>query len=273
MLGADERGVTISFDGALVITVSTATLFSLTRSRGCLLRLLGRHPRDTVGRFHSCVTTHRGRPLSVNTNCPLVGTLVGLGRCYRSSAMRLPSVRTPLIRIIVISGDDPSANVRMLGTVQRRKLGVSQSTFVSNDPISPCVGSFGISLFLAAGHRSTRRITSTGVYTYTVLSTAPIGACGLSAGRLHVTFSNSTILFSSSNRLLCGRGKLHTFRSHRTRVHSLPVRGKPCTRLLVGLSGLRRHLPTNLRCSPVGVTLIATHGTPTSLQTVGALQR
>lgn len=236
-----------------MVKVDSETLFGLRR-RGGVFR------RRNIRTCRTCRMTRRGRVLRGNTTFRLVGTFLRLG------GARLKE----LIRIVVVSQGGTGAYLHVFGSVRCCKLSVAETALADNTRVTPCLGTFGASLFLSTGSISIRSTVGSKVTTNHVLANSTRTSPGRGVGRVHVTFSKSTMLFSTRSRGVFRGGKVRTFRRRRGTGTGAPVTGNPFTGFLAGLSCMRRVFGRG-RVRPVQATLIASEGTPTRRHTIGAL--
>lgn len=242
----------VSFDGKLVIAISSSALFNLDESD----RVFREQGLDAYQRYQ---IEHEDSPLAPGDAFPLVRKLLAINE-------KLPEQR---VEVILLSRNSSDTGLRVLNSVEHHGLPIIRAAFAGGASPHRYVSAFGAHLFLSTNAEDVRQSLASGHAAATILA----GPNRTEDGQLRIAFDGDAVLFSDdAERIFQTRG-LQAFTENESRAAHEPLPGGPFKPFLAALHRLQSELASSAEGdSPIRTALVTARSAPAHERVVRTLR-
>ena len=226
-----------SFDGKLVVAISSRALFDLEESNRVF-------EEQGVEAYYRYQREHEDERLEPGIAFPLVKKLLALNT--------LPPVR-PRVEVILLSRNTADTGLRIMTSIEHYELDISRAAFTGGESTYPYVPAFDAHLFLSANPVDVRKALDAGHAAATILP-SNIGQNVALTDQLRIAFDGDAVLFSDEAERVYQKDGLDAFTRHET-VHALrPLPPGPFKPLLEALHRLQSEKNSSMKIRTALVT-------------------
>lgn len=206
----------VSFDGKLIVAISSRALFDLDESHAI-------YQQQGVDAYTDYQIAHEDEALTPGVAFPLVKKLLALNE---------QTPEQPVIEVIMLSRNSADTGLRVFNSIQHHQLPITRAAFTRGESTSPYVGAFGAHLFLSTNPDDVRAALEAGHAAATLL---PSPAGGSSTGQLRIAFDGDAVLFSDASERIFKIQGLDAFQENESAAARLPLEGGPFKPFLAAL--------------------------------------
>lgn len=240
-----------SFDGKLVVAISSRALFDLEESN----RVFDQHG---VAAYHAYQRKHEDEVLKPGIAFGLVNKLLALNR-------RDP----PRVEVILLSRNTADTGLRIMNSIEHYKLDISRAAFTGGESTYPYVPAFDAHLFLSANPDDVRKALAAGHAAATILP-SNVGQNSAPEGELRIAFDGDAVLFSDEAEKVYKRDGLEAFDRSETDAAREPLSGGPFKNFLAALHRIQSEYPPER--SPIRTALVTARGAPAHERVIRTLR-
>lgn len=237
-----------SFDGKLVVAISSRALFDLDESHEI-------YEREGVDTYTQHQILHEDEPLEPGVAFPLVKKLLALNQ-------NCPD--RPMIEVILLSRNSADTGLRVFNSIKHHRLPISRAAFTRGGSTSPYVGSFGAHLFLSTNPDDVRAALAGGYAAATVLTSTPVSNA---TEQLRIAFDGDAVLFSDDSERIYKSQGLTAFEENEVAAAHIPLEGGPFKPFLAALHQIQRNNGDAIRTA-----LVTARGAPAHERVVRTLR-
>ncbi|MDF1820853.1 MAG: 5'-nucleotidase [Alcanivoracaceae bacterium] len=240
----------VTFDGKLVVAISSRALFDLQESH---------HIFETQGleAYQAYQVAHEDEPLQPGDAFPLVRKLLNLNNLMPGE---------PRVEVILLSRNSSDTGLRVFNSIAHYDLPITRAAFAGGNSPHRYVSAFGADLFLSTHPEDVRQALQAGFAAATILS----------AGRapereeLRIAFDGDAVLFSDESERIFQQDGLQAFTENERRAARQPLPGGPFKAFLAALHQLQAEFPED-RC-PIRTALVTARSAPAHERVVRTLR-
>src|SRR5690554_1056239 len=155
----------VTFDGKLVVAISSRALFNLDESHRI-------YENEGLAAYHEYQVAHEEEPLQPGDAFPLVRKLLAINNS-------LPG--DPRVEVILLSRNSSDTGLRVFNSIEHYGLPITRAAFAGGASPHRYVSAFGAHLFLSTAAEDVREALAAGYAAATIL---PSGALGRHDGQL-----------------------------------------------------------------------------------------
>src|SRR5215831_18277181 len=206
----------VSFDGKLVVAISSRALFDLEESNRVF-------ENEGVEAYYEYQLEHEDEVLAPGIAFALVKKLLALNA--------LAPVR-PRVEVILLSRNTADTGLRIMHSIQHYRLDISRAAFTGGESTYPYVPAFDAHLFLSA-HADAQILQ------------ANVGQNVASAAELRIAFDGDAVLFSDEAERVFKRDGLDAFTASEASAAKEPLSGGPFKNFLAALHRIQSEYPAD----------------------------
>ncbi|HDK03132.1 MAG TPA: 5'-nucleotidase, partial [Gammaproteobacteria bacterium] len=241
----------VSFDGELVVAISSRALFDLEDSH----RVFTEKGVDAYCRYQ---IEHENEVLERGVAFPLVQKLLALNE-------RNPGA--PRVEIVLLSRNSADTGLRIFNSIQHYGLGISRAAFTGGESPYRYVPTFGTHLFLSADPGDVTHALETGVAAATILPSK----VGLNPGaQLRIAFDGDAVVFSDEAERVYQTQGLAAFSESERAAANEPLPGGPFKDFLAALHHIQSEYPPEH--SPIRTALFTARSAPAHERVIRTLR-
>ena len=240
----------VSFDGKLVIAISSRALFNLQDSH-----LI--YERDGLDAYQAYQVDHEDEPLTPGDAFPLVKKLLALNS-------QLPG--EPRVEVILLSRNSSDTGLRVFNSIQHYGLPITRAAFAGGTSPHRYVSAFGAHLFLSTDQADVRGVLEAGYAAATILP----GAKASQNEELRIAFDGDAVLFSDDSERIFQEQGLAAFTENEQRSAREPLPGGPFMGFLAALHKLQSEFSRE-QC-PIRTALVTARAAPAHERVVRTLR-
>jgi 5'-nucleotidase len=216
----------VTFDGKLVVAISSRALFDLEESN----RVFEEQGIEAYSRYQ---LEREEELLSPGIAFPLVQKLLAL------NAIKPARPRT---EVILLSRNTADTGLRIMNSIEHYRLDISRAAFTGGENTYPYVPAFDAHLFLSANPRDVRKALEAGHAAATILPAAMVPRAD---GReeLRIAFDGDAVLFSDEAERIYKRDGLQAFTAAEVGAAREPLSGGPFKSFLAALHRIQAEFP------------------------------
>lgn len=219
----------VSFDGRLVVAISSRALFDLEASN----RVFEEQGVDAYWKYQR---EREDEVLAPGVAFPLVRKLLALNGLAPARAR---------VEVILLSRNTADTGLRIMHSIAHHALDITRAAFTGGESTYPYVPAFDAHLFLSANGEDVRRALDAGNAAAQILP-ANVGQNVARAEELRIAFDGDAVLFSDEAERVYQRDGLDAFTRHET-AHALkPLPPGPFKPLLEALHRLQAAAGTDV---------------------------
>ena len=242
-----------SFDGKLVVAISSRALFDLEDSNRVF-------EERGVEAYYQYQREHEDKLLSPGIAFPLVKKLLALNA--------LPPVR-PRVEVILLSRNTADTGLRIMTSIEHHRLDISRAAFTGGESTYPYVPAFDAHLFLSANPIDVRKALDAGHAAATILP-SNIGRNTALTDQLRIAFDGDAVLFSDEAERVYKEEGLAAFTATEVNAAREPLSGGPFKSFLAALHRIQSEYPPD--ASPIRTGLVTARSAPAHERVVRTLR-
>ncbi len=213
-----------SFEGKLVIAISSRALFDLDESH----RIFLDHGLDA---YRDYQIRHESDPLTPGQAYPLVRKLLAING-------RLDGA--PRVEVILLSRNSADTGLRIFNSIEHAGLPITRAAFCGGRSPYPYVHAFGAHLFLSTHGQDVRQALDAGMAAAVIL---PAKADQDDNDELRIAFDGDAVLFADDSERIYKTEGLDSFARNEKRAARGPMRSGPFKPFLQALHQLQQEFP------------------------------
>lgn len=243
----------LSFDGKLVVAISSRALFDLEESNRVF-------EREGVAAYYDYQLRHEDELLAPGIAFPLVKKLLALNE--------RPPAR-PRVEVILLSRNTADTGLRVFNAIQHFKLDISRAAFTGGESTYAYVPAFGAHLFLSANPSDARKALEAG-YAAATIFPGNVGQNQIHAEQLRIAFDGDAVLFSDEAERVFKSSGLDAFTANEVTAARAPLSGGPFKNFLAALHRIQSEYPPE--DSPIRTALVTSRGAPAHERVIRTLR-
>lgn len=240
-----------TFDGKLVIAISSRALFDLNESHRVFLE-------QGLDAYQEYQIAHEDEPLPPGQAFPLVNKLLRLNAL-------LPG--DPRVEVILLSRNSADTGLRVFNSIEHARLPITRAAFCGGRSPYPYVSAFGAHLFLSTEGEDVRMALEANVAAAAIL---PLKAGASERDELRIAFDGDAVLFADDSERIYKEQGLASFALNEKAAAHQPMRGGPFKPFLQALHTLQQEF-TPEEC-PIRTALVTARSAPAHERVVRTLR-
>lgn len=240
----------VSFEGKLVIAISSRALFNLEDSHRV-------YEKQGLEAYQDYQIEHEDEVLEPGDAFPLVRKLLAINDMLEDAR----------VEVILLSRNSSDTGLRVFNSVEHYRLPIVRAAFAGGASPHRYVSAFGAHLFLSTSHEDVRMSLEAGYAAATIL---PGGARARDDRELRIAFDGDAVLFSDESERIFQEGGLEAFAANEKRAARQPLSGGPFKGFLSALHQLQSEFPGG-DC-PIRTALVTARSAPAHERVVRTLR-
>jgi 5'-nucleotidase len=242
-----------SFDGKLVVAISSRALFDLEESNRVF-------EEQGVEAYYRYQLEHENEILGRGIAFALVKKLLKLNA--------LPPAQ-PRVEVILLSRNTADTGLRIMNSIEHYELDISRAAFTGGENTYPYVPAFDAHLFLSANPVDVRKALDAGHAAATILP-SNVGQNVNPSDELRIAFDGDAVLFSDEAERIYKRDGLDAFTSSEITAAKEPLSGGPFKNFLAALHRIQSEYPADR--APIRTALVTARSAPAHERVVRTLR-
>ena len=210
----------VSFDGKLVVAISSRALFDLSDSHQVYLE-------QGLEAFQDYQVNHEEDVLAPGDAFPLVQKLLAINELDEGKGR---------VEVILLSRNSSDTGLRVFNSIEHYGLPITRAAFAGGESPHRYVSAFGAHLFLSTDPGDVQQVLEAGYAAATILSG---GQCQRPDGILRIAFDGDAVLFSDESEQIFQSDGLEAFTENEKRSARQPMDGGPFKPFLAALHQLQ----------------------------------
>jgi 5'-nucleotidase len=243
----------VSFDGKLVVAISSRALFDLEASNR-VFELQG------IEAYYQYQLEHEDEVLAPGIAFGLVRKLLALNA--------LPPAR-PRVEVILLSRNTADTGLRIMHSIEHYQLDITRAAFTGGESTYSYVPAFDAHLFLSANGDDVRKALDAGHAAAQILP-SNVGQNVERTGELRIAFDGDAVLFSDEAERVYKRDGLDAFAASEASAAREPLSGGPFKSFLAALHRIQSEYPADR--SPIRTALVTARSAPAHERVVRTLR-
>src|SRR4051812_11722279 len=243
----------VTFDGKLVVAISSRALFDLEESNG----VFEQQGIDAYARYQ---LAHEDELLSPGIAFPLVQKLLALNAIKPGR---------PRVEVILLSRNTADTGLRIMNSIEHYRLDISRAAFTGGENTYPYVPAFDAHLFLSANPQDVRKAIEAGHAAATILPSSVVHPRAPSE-ELRIAFDGDAVLFSDEAERIYKAAGLDAFTASEVGSARDPLSGGPFKKFLAALHRIQAEFPPE--SSPIRTALVTARSAPAHERVVRTLR-
>jgi len=247
-----------SFDGKLVVAISSRALFDLEESNLVF-------ENEGVEAYYRYQREREDQVLPPGIAFALVQKLLAL------NALEPPR---PRVEVILLSRNTADTGLRIMNSIEHYKLGISRAAFTGGEKTYPYVPAFDAHLFLSANPMDVRKALEAGHAAATIIPAGVAeggdGSGGEHGGELRIAFDGDAVLFSDEAERVYKLSGLDAFTASEVGAALQPLSGGPFKNFLAALHRIQSEYPPDH--SVIRTALVTARSAPAHERVVRTLR-
>jgi 5'-nucleotidase len=243
----------VSFDGKLVVAISSRALFDLEASN----RVFEQHG---VEAYYEYQLEHEDEVLAPGVAFELVKKLLALN-------VRPPA--RPRVEVILLSRNTADTGLRIMHSIEHYRLDITRAAFTGGESTYPYVPAFDAHLFLSANGDDVRKALDAGHAAAQILP-ANVGQNVAQSAELRIAFDGDAVLFSDEAERVYKRDGLDAFAATEASAAHAPLSGGPFKSFLAALHRIQSEYPAEH--PPIRTALVTARSAPAHERVIRTLR-
>jgi 5'-nucleotidase len=244
----------VTFDGKLVVAISSRALFDLEASNRVF-------ETEGVAAYHRYQLAHEDEILAPGIAFVLVRKLLALNAL---------EPKRPRAEVILLSRNTADTGLRIMNSIAHYGLDVTRAAFTGGESTHPYVPAFDAHLFLSANPVDVRKALDAGHAAATILPSALIGQNVDAPGELRIAFDGDAVLFSDEAERVYKSEGLERFSEAEASAAKEPLSGGPFKSFLAALHRIQSEFP--LDGAPIRTALVTARSAPAHERVIRTLR-
>src|SRR2546426_7446518 len=242
-----------SFDGKLVVAISSRALFDLEESNRVF-------EEQGVNASYRYQLEHENEVLAPGIAFALVRKLLRLNTLAPAH---------PRVEVILLSRNTADTGMRIMNAIEHYKLDISRAAFTGGENPYPYVPAFDAHLFLSANPLDVRKALDAGHAAATILPSNVGRNVEVTEG-LRIAFDGDAVLFSDEAERVYKRDGLDAFTASEVTAAREPLSGGPFKSFLAALHRIQSEFPADP--APIRTPLVTARSAPAPERVVRTLR-
>lgn len=247
-----------TFDGKLVVAISSRALFDLEESNQVF-------EQRGIEAYYEYQLEREDQLLDPGIAFTLVQKLLSLNA-------RLPA--RPRVEVILLSRNTADTGLRIMHSIERYQLDITRAAFTGGENTYPYVPAFDAHLFLSANPQDVRKALEAGHAAATILPSNIRQPCGVVTGgaddQLRIAFDGDAVVFSDEAERVYKRDGLDAFTAYEVGAAREPLMGGPFKNFLAALHRIQSEYPP--QHAPIRTALVTARSAPAHERVVRTLR-
>jgi 5'-nucleotidase len=243
----------VSFDGKLVVAISSRALFDLEASNRVF-------EEQGVQAYWKYQREREDETLAPGVAFTLVRKLL---------ALNVLAPARPRVEVILLSRNTADTGLRIMHSIQHYALDITRAAFTGGESTYPYVPAFDAHLFLSANADDVRRALDAGNAAAQILP-ANVGQNAGETGELRIAFDGDAVLFSDEAERIFKRDGLDAFTSAEVGAARDPLSGGPFKNFLAALHRIQSDFPPER--APIRTAIVTARSAPAHERVVRTLR-
>lgn len=209
----------ISFDGKLVVAVSSRALFDLDASHQV-------YEQQGLAAYEAYQREHENEPLKPGDAFSLVNKLLRLN----------DHLTVPGVEVILLSRNSSDTGLRVFNSIREHNLPITRAVFCGGTSPHRYVPAFGAHLFLSTNPADVRASLEAGFAAATILGG---GGAHPQDAQLRIAFDGDAVLFSDESERIFQEQGLEAFAANELNAATTPLHAGPFKAFLEALHHLQ----------------------------------
>lgn len=242
-----------SFDGKLVVAISSRALFDLEQSNRVF-------EQQGVEAYYRYQREHEDKLLEPGIAFPLVRKLLALNT--------RPPAR-PRVEVILLSRNTADTGLRIMTSIEHYELDITRAAFTGGENTFPYVPAFDAHLFLSANPVDVRKALEAGHAAATILP-SNVAQSVVQSEELRIAFDGDAVLFSDEAERIYKNDGLDAFTAAEVNAAREPLSGGPFKNFLAALHRIQSEYPPD--GAPIRTALVTARSAPAHERVVRTLR-
>ena len=240
----------ITFDGKLVVAISSRALFDLTESH---------HIYETKGvaAYAKYQIAHENEILQPGVAFTLVQKLLNLNDTQEQ----------PLVEVLLLSRNSADTGLRIFNSIKHYELDITRAAFSNGESPYTYVSAFGSHLFLSTHADDVQKALDAGFAAATIL---PQGAADNVSKELRIAFDGDSVLFSDEAERVFQEQGYDAFMASEAAKAEQPLEGGPFKPFLRALQNIQQAFPEDT--CPIRTALVTARSAPSHERVIKTLR-
>jgi 5'-nucleotidase len=239
-----------TFDGKLVIAISSRALFDLSESHRI-------YETRGVEAYANYQIEHENELLKPGVAFPLVEKLLNINAGFNE----------PLVEIILLSRNSADTGLRVFNSIKHYGLNIIRAAFSNGQSPYAYVSAFGCHLFLSTHADDVKKALEAGYAAATII---PQGAAHSESNELRIAFDGDAVIFSDESERIYQSSGLKAFAENEAQYAEKPLEGGPFKPFLQALQKIQQLFPEK-KC-PIRTALVTARSAPSHERVVKTLR-
>jgi 5'-nucleotidase len=242
-----------SFDGKLVVAISSRALFDLEESNRVF-------EEQGVEAYYRYQRVHEDE---------ILGPGIAFGLVKKLLALNALAPQRPRVEVILLSRNTADTGMRIMNSIEHYKLDIVRAAFTGGESTHPYVPAFDASLFLSANPDDVRKALDAGHAAATIFP-AQASSTQSQVGELRIAFDGDAVLFSDEAERVYKKNGLDAFTASEVSAAHDPLTGGPFKNFLAALHRIQSEYP--LDRSPIRTALVTARSAPAHERVIRTLR-
>ena len=243
----------VTFDGKLVVAISSRALFDLEASNRVF-------EEEGVEAYHRYQLARENEILAPGIALPLVQKLLALNALAPARAR---------VEVILLSRNTAETGLRIMNSIQHYGFDITRAAFTGGESTFPYVPAFDAHLFLSANGEDVRRALDAGHAAAQILP-ANVGQNVVQTDELRIAFDGDAVLFSDEAERVYKKDGLEAFTASEVVAAKEPLSGGPFKNFLAALHRIQSEYPADE--APLRTALVTARSAPAHERVVRTLR-
>ncbi len=241
----------ITFDGKLVIAISSRALFDLDESHRI-------YETKGLEAYSAYQRQHENEILQPGVAFNLVKKLLALNNDRVD----------PLVEVILLSRNSADTGLRVFNSIKHYELSIIRAAFSNGASPYAYVPVFGAHLFLSSNPEDVRQALQAGCAAATIFNKA--AALVNDTPQLRIAFDGDSVLFSDEAERIYQEQGLAAFAASELAAAETPLQGGPFKPFLAALHKIQQEFPADN--SPIRTALVTARSAPSHERVIKTLR-
>ncbi len=242
-----------SFDGKLVVAISSRALFDLEESNRVF-------EQQGVEAYYRYQRVHEDE---------ILGQGIAFGLVKKLLALNSLGTARPRVEVILLSRNTADTGMRIMNSIEHYKLDIVRAAFTGGESTHPYVPAFDASLFLSANPDDVRKALDAGHAAATIFP-GEASSTQSQVGELRIAFDGDAVLFSDEAERVYKKNGLDAFTASEVSAAHDPLSGGPFKNFLAALHRIQSEYP--LDASPIRTALVTARSAPAHERVIRTLR-
>lgn len=240
-----------SFDGKLVVAISSRALFDLDESHRIYME-------QGLDAYREYQIAHEDEPLKPGQAFPLVRKLLRINDMLEG---------IPRVEVILLSRNSADTGLRVFNSIEDAGLPITRAAFCGGRSPYPYVSAFGAHLFLSNHGEDVKQALDANIAAAAII---PAKLDASDTDELRIAFDGDAVIFADDSERIYKMEGLASFARNEKSAAHLPMRGGPFKPFLQALHHLQSEFAQD--ACPIRTALVTARSAPAHERVVRTLR-